>query len=256
MPTKLLVRLPGVTLAAISLLLLSVPAFGLHFKDTFMVALSYMGDLISGVLQLDLIEAAIRKALAPYDIDFHPAKYWHHSFVLLWLAHSSVARNVRWGWSGFLFLMFTGGVTALVAGVATGLAPLDSVALFAWPLAGFATFLASYLAWYSPSMKPSKAPIPLLIFSLIAAYVGYAYTTPLPQIIGLNVPSPGLAGLAILVFIFGVFSVLFGIWVLSGVIGAPFSKLVVDDPYILNGLDILGTLGLAAALAIAAHYLL
>jgi hypothetical protein len=215
--------------------------------------LRYAGDLVSGVLQLDLIEAAIRKALAPFGIDFHPAPYWHHAFVLLWLLNGSMARNLSGGvgWGDFLFMIIWGGLTALVAGAATGTVPLNTVAMMWWPFAGFAAFMAGLVAWVA--VHDRSYSWQLLVFPAGAAsfaYLGFVSNQPLTSAFGPAVPSPGLLILAGFVGVMGLISFLVGLFVI-----AHFDD-TIDNDLTSMGLDIVGAFGLAAALAIAGQYLL
>lgn len=253
MPTKLLWKLPGVILAALSLVLLSIPALGLQFSVTFMDMLRYAGDLISGVLQLNLIEAAIRKALAPFAIDFHPAPYWHHAFVLLWLLHGSMARafltiSVS---SRTLLLFIWAGITALVAGALSGMVPLNSIATVSWPLAGLCAFMFGMFTSMSDGSKDTYFGAAFCVFGVLSLTAfGYMIEEPMPQVWGLAVPSPGLLLVAGMVAFIGVFGCLVGLYFAAS------EGVAFDDGFISMGLDIVGAFGFAAAFAIAGQYLL
>jgi hypothetical protein len=256
MPTKLLLRMPFLVLAGVSLVLLSIPALGLSFSDTFMGMLKVRGDVIGIVFQRELIEAAIRKALAPFAIDFHPAPYWHHAFVLLWLLQGSWVRNMSSGqeWGHFLFIIIWGGLTALVAGAATGTVPLNSWAMIMWPAAGVLAFFAGDLARDAVRGRGSwRSSLSLVgaageaAVAAVAAYLGYAFTKPMTSFFGLDVSSPGLLALA------GVVGFL-GLVMLAG--GLSYETRDGDPRFTSMGLDIVGAFGIAAALAIGGQYLL
>lgn len=254
MSTKLLLRMPFLVLAGISLVLLSIPALGVSFSDTFMGTLKVLGDVIGIVFQRELIEAAIRKALAPFAIDFHPEPYWHHAFVLLWLFNGSWARNrgrgLR-GWGEFLFMIIWGGLTALVAGALTGTVPLNSEAMIIWPLAGLSAFVAgSFLRNAVAGLFTWWWPLILTGLSALLSYLAYTNAKTMTPIFGLDVPSPGLLSSASMIGASGLFIFLAGLFFTARY------DYPIDNDLARLGLDIVGAFFIAFVLAIAGQYLL
>lgn len=258
MPTKLLWKLPGVILAAISLVMLMTPALGIQFKPWFVEFLKELEDWeVTLFFQFITphVVAAIDCLNATFGWHLKLADWWHHSFVLLWLLFGTVARNV-WSdgsvWSFFLFVLLWGGLSALVAGAMTGTVPLNSAAMFMWPGASFALFMAADAAWDATRGRRSWwTPLGYAALASYFAYKGYADTKPLTALFGfsVNVPSPGLLVMACFVGAAGL-----GFFLL-GLFAAAREGDRIDNPGTGMGFDILGAFGFAAAFAIAGLYL-
>jgi hypothetical protein len=256
MPTKLLWKLPGVLLAAFSLVMLMTPALGIQFKPWFVEFLKELEDWeVTLFLQFITphVLAAIDYLNASFDWHLKLAEWWHHAFVLLWLLHSSIARNMSRGegWGVFLFMISWGGLTALVAGGATGTVPLNSVAMVLWPFAGGVALFAGLLAWLAAlGRTPLWMPLMLAASATFFSYLGYAETNPITSFFfGFEVPSPGLLAFASLVVAYGIVYLMFGITVAA----RHFKS--IDNPTTSVGLDIIETYGFAAAFAITGLYL-
>lgn len=255
MPTKLLWRLPGVLLAAISLVMLMTPAFGIQFKPWFVEFLKELEDWeVTLFFQFITphVEAVIDYLNTTFDWHLKVADWWHHAFVLLWLLHGSWARNLSrgQGWGYLLCLLIWGGVTALVAGVATGTAPLNSAALLLWPFAGFAAFATGNLSWEAVRVRAPRSP-PLMYAALatLLAYLGYAFTEPWTSLFETVVPSPGLLDLAGIIGITGLG------FILIGLLRTERDSAHIDNELTSLGFEIIGAFGLAATLAVAGQYL-
>jgi hypothetical protein len=244
-----ILRVAGILLGGISLVLLSRPAFGIQFAAAFEAILDVLGDSLSrffAPLEYWVVVPVI-EWLRSFNLKIpHPAPYWHHAFVLLWLLHGSMARN--WsrgkGWGNFLFLIIWGGLTALVAGTMTGTVPLNSRAIFAWPLAGFVAFLAGDAARNAVlSRGPWWQPLTFAAAAALFAYQGFDATKPMTAIFGLDGPSPGLLVLAVFVGVGGLVFLLFGLN------DAASGRAPIDNPVTSIGLDIIGSFGVAITIA-------
>lgn len=200
-----ILRVLGILLGGVSLVLLSRPAFGLQFKVVFEGWLDVLGDSLSrffAPLEYHVVVPVI-DWLRSFHLDIpHPAKYWHHAFVLLWLLHSSVARNFTrgLGWGPLLILMLWAGLTALVAGAMSGTMPLDSRAILYWPLAGVMAFGTGFgLLGVSLLGAPWWPSLLFAALAALLAYQGLADARPTTSIFGIAVASPGLLELAAVV---------------------------------------------------------
>jgi hypothetical protein len=242
-----ILRVAGILLGGISLVLLSRPAFGIQFADAFEAILDVLSDGLSrffAPLEYWVVVPVI-EWLRSFNLNIpHPAPYWHHAFVLLWLLHGSIARNLPrgQGWGYFLFLIIWGGVTALVAGAMTGTVPLNSRAMFIWPGAGGMAFVGGLFAWYAVRGRSSWwQPLGSAAAAAFLAYRGYAATEPLPSFFGLAVPSPGLLLLAGAVGLMGLTFFLLGLYFAA--------RGRAHNPFNSMGLDIVGAFGIAITIA-------
>jgi hypothetical protein len=247
-----ILRVAGILLGGLSLVLLSRPAFGIQFAAAFEAILDVLSDNLSrffAPLEYWVVVPVI-EWLRSFNLNIpHPAPYWHHAFVLLWLWNGTWARN--WsrgrGWGTFLFVIIWGGLTALVAGAATGTVPLNSWAMFAWPAAGCMAFMAGDAAW-DAARGHSSWWTPLLFAALVAlfAYMGFEATKPIIAPFGLEIPSPGLLGLAGVVGCLGVLGLIIGPFIAEG---GTFGERMKNSISIQLGLDIVCAFGIAITVA-------
>jgi len=239
-------------LAAGELLLLAMSVFGVSFSVPFEDALKYLGGLIADVLQLELIEAAIRKLLASLAINLPKlGEHWHNVFVLIWLLLGSSARAFGRQLTGIvmpLILIFWAALCALFVAIATGTVPLNSAAMLGWPLAGVVLFFSVLFLLDEPELPSASKWLGVLLFVPIAALA--ASIRPLPlrsDAFGIELPSVGMLFWVLSVGAFGLFQLAGGL--LAGREWHTSARIAI-------GFDIVGAYGIAIALAAAGRYLM
>jgi hypothetical protein len=171
---RLFIFLP---LAALQIILITIKLMGWQYEIGFEQFMLWLGDLVVSALQLDLIEALIRSALAGRNV-FLPelGKHWHHVFVLLWLFMGSFARVVGRELSPLaatgVFLL--AGLCSFAPAFAAGAMPVGSVVIAIWPIGGFFAFTAILLLLHAED----GVSMSVLLAACAATFIALGYFIP------------------------------------------------------------------------------
>lgn len=254
------------SLAAIELVLLSINAFGIRYSIGFESVVDYLGDWIAAALQLELVEAALRKLLALIEIDLPIlGNHWQQMFVLLWLFQGSQVRALlSFGMTrvGGISLYAWAGVTALATSILIGTVPKDSGAIQFWLFAGFTLFVCG-VSFHDHLSLPDKHPwwIMPASFGIVALCIFLGYLARATQVtkdsvLGIASQSPGILTAVFVVGAFGLMLLLFGAtlpnWAETNEAETRRRRRAAG---FASGSDIIGAYGIAIALALAGAYL-
>lgn len=241
-----ILRICGIILGTAALLRLATVGLGIEYKLYFQQFL----EQLKGIIDLGFLVDPIEKFIVHPSLDWLRSlgltipplqEHWRSAFVLLWLLHGSIARNSRGdGLVYFLFAIIWGGLTALAAGAMTGTVQLNSVAMIAWPLAGFVACMAGHFVWGVLHRDRPWLPLLFAAGAVAVAIGGHVATKQWPSLF--DVPSPGLLVLA------GVVGAVGLLFCLMGLYAASRRRWALDNSFNSIGLDILGVMGLALAL--------
>ena len=253
-------RLLGIALGGVSLTLLALKGFGLHFGRFFMSWVEALDDDMHKFfhpLEVWLIQPVLDYVHTTFDIELHVQPYWHHAFVLLWLLFGATARALTpfGGWGYWSFMWVWGFIVALGAGAVTGAVPLDGLAIFAWPYAGFFLWVAGLRTW--DTIFEGRKGLWVHVLGLLAVFALFVdvatenFYARWPFSFARTLPSPGLAALASFIFIFALIVLIAGmIWQRESDGDTRWQKFF-NSPFSSTGFDILCVFGVAAFFAMA-----
>lgn len=170
--------------------------------------------------------------------------HWRSIFTLQWLLLAAVARNFP-GYASFKFIWAA--VSALAVAVAVGTQPLQSIAVFAWPFAGFLLFMFFLMVTIErEGGLPSGIPMPYrntaFWLAILLVALGLLGDDPLDSFFGTPVDSPGMLFWACLVAAIGTWFVVSGL-----------SQRGNPSAVTATGIDIVGTMGIALSLTLVFH---
>jgi hypothetical protein len=250
-------RLLGICLAAVSLVMLTIPVFGIQFSPLF---LNFLEQLETWETFLffqfitPIVHSAIEVINRTFALNLQVADWWRHAFVLQWLLFGAMTRAHAWtGLKGLgLAAQYAwAGVTALAGSVAIGMAPMASMSTLLFFIASLFAFLA-----FAPRQPGAGkvAPGARVMVGVIAAGAAVAAIMSMndsttESLLGGSYPSPGLADMVFWVGLMGAFFLLLGVSVSQR--GIRFN----NDAAIL-GADIVGAYGVAAFLVFIGVYVL
>lgn len=211
-------RLTGGALGVLTLLKLATIGLGVEYKVFFQELLNRLNDLIELAPLLDPIEKYVVHPTLDWFRNFGWAipplgEHWRLVFSLTSLVTLAMMRHVRLGVKGgvgvvwFLFC-------SLVAAVASGTMPLNSVAIGAWPLAALLIAMAGLWVPIMASDHPKAGDeLTNLLMALAGGaffvFLGSTINAPAMSILliflssQLQVSSPGMLDWAALVSVIG-----------------------------------------------------
>lgn len=249
-------RLVGCFVGIIALLKLAAIGFRIQFEPFFEEFIQQCRNWTEVIVLLPILEPAAHwciDRLREMNLsvpDLQP--HWRQVFTLQWLLLAAVARNFP---GHFVTKFMWAAVCAFAAAVAVGTQPLNSAAVYAWPLAIFLVFMVIQLDKMGGSLsgRPKEGvPLPggdiLLFIAFILLLWGYGWD-PMESFFGVAVDNPGLLVWACLVGLMGLYFGAYG-WLTVRWLRLQGRWSGRDrSGLIATSLDVVGTMGMALGLA-------